>query len=202
MDASTTTPHIKGNMNKTLTTIAILLPLAASAQGVYPQQYGGVPQQYNMPQQYAPTMHNSGIQMTSSGYQQPIQTVPAQVVSSQPQFRQVMQPQQRCELETTVPQSQSNAPAIVGGLAGAALGNTVGKGNGKVAATVIGGVVGAIASERQYNQPQQYQRCTTEMIPISVPAGFLVTYEVNGQQYQQMMPRDPGQQVMLAIRAY
>ena len=38
----------------------------------------------------------------------------------------------------------SGAGAVVGGLVGAALGNQVGKGNGRTAATVVGGVGGAV----------------------------------------------------------
>lgn len=69
------------------------------------------------------------------------------------------------------PQERSNTGAIIGGLAGALLGNTVGGGTGRIAATAIGAGTGAIVGDRLDNQqsvPQVYERrCTTTPGPTT-----------------------------------
>jgi outer membrane lipoprotein SlyB len=68
--------------------------------------------------------------------------------------------------------------AVVGGLAGAALGSQVGGGTGRVAATVLGGVAGAaIGNQIQRNQ----QGATTApgyRITMTTDNGGMRTYEV------------------------
>ena len=78
---------------------------------------------------------------------------------------------------TTAP-SQGIMGAVVGGLAGAALGSTIGGGSGRVAATVLGGVAGAaIGNQVQRNQ----QGATTApgyRITMTTDNGGMRTYEV------------------------
>jgi outer membrane lipoprotein SlyB len=68
--------------------------------------------------------------------------------------------------------------AIVGGVAGAALGSTVGGGSGRTAATVLGGVAGAALG----NQIARNQAGATTMpgyrITVQTDQGMMRTYEV------------------------
>lgn len=61
---------------------------------------------------------------------------------------------------------------IVGGVAGALLASRVGKGNGKIAATALGGVVGAVVGDRIQNAPYPVQQ------------GYAQPYQQYPQQYQ------------------
>lgn len=103
----------------------------------------------------------------------------AQVVA-QPRYERINRPVKKCRLEQaqaayTAPQAAAQGDDVnyvgtaIGGVAGALLGNQVGKGNGKTAATAIGGIVGAIAGDKlaRNQQPSQVraapaERCWTE----------------------------------------
>lgn len=111
------------------------------------------------------------------------------------------QQQQVCEsiqVLAPAPQSRSITGSMLGGLAGALLGNQVGGGNGRMAATAVGAIAGAMTGDRvdnQQNMPQASQQQTCRWVRSSVPSvvGFLVTYEYNGRTYQNMLPFDPTQ---------
>lgn len=79
---------------------------------------------------------------------------------------------------TTAPSNNSIIGAVVGGLAGAALGSTIGGGTGRTAATVLGGVAGAaVGSQIARNQ----QGVTTQAgyrITMQTDQGVIRTYEV------------------------
>jgi outer membrane lipoprotein SlyB len=68
--------------------------------------------------------------------------------------------------------------AVVGGLAGAALGSTIGGGTGRAAATVLGGVAGAaIGNQIQRNQ-QGATMAPGYRITMTTDNGGMRTYEV------------------------
>ena len=78
---------------------------------------------------------------------------------------------------TTAP-SHNILGAVVGGLAGAALGSQIGGGTGRVAATVLGGVAGAaIGNQIQRNQQGQTM-APGYRITMTTDNGGLRTYEV------------------------
>ena len=69
----------------------------------------------------------------------------ARVVASMPVIQAVTGPQQVCTpQQVTTPGSKSGAGAVIGAIAGGALGNQVGKGGGRAVATGVGLVGGAL----------------------------------------------------------
>ena len=102
-------------------------------------------------------------------------------------------------------------------MAGAILGNQVGKGSGRQAATAVGAVVGAFAGDRLGNQGQyqpqyqsqyqpQYQdaprevtRCRTVNDVQTRITGYRVNYEYRGQTYSALTRENPGQQMPVRV---
>jgi uncharacterized protein YcfJ len=68
-------------------------------------------------------------------------------------------------------QDRSNTGAVLGGIAGALLGNSVGGGDGRALATALGAGTGAIVGDRlgnRANVPQVYERrCTVQPGPTT-----------------------------------
>lgn len=136
----------------------------------------------------------------------------ARVISSTPNYHEVISPRQECWTET-VPSSyspspeRSNAGAIVGGIAGAIIGNQVGGGRGREAATGLGAAIGAITGDRLGNsapqQPayvtQQVQRCQTVNDTRQVVSGYNVVYRYAGRDVKVTLPYDPGDTVTVGV---
>lgn len=132
----------------------------------------------------------------------------ARIQSVEPQYEQVTVPRQECTTQyVTQPRPgvgnvvQEYAPALIGGVAGAALGRQVGGGSGRTAATVLGAVAGAyagntIATNQGWNQPQYEQRpvqqCHTVNDVQNRLTGYRVAYEYRGQRHTTVMPEQPG----------
>ena len=94
----------------------------------------------------------------------------------------------------------------MGGVAGAALGNAIGQGQGRAAATMLGILGGAILGDKvegsnvqAANTPQTVQRCTTQTFLENRTTGYNVVYEYAGKQYSVVMPNDPGPSIQLQI---
>ncbi|OIQ74084.1 hypothetical protein GALL_442770 [mine drainage metagenome] len=83
------------------------------------------------------------------------------------------------------------------------MGNAVGDGAGKAAATMIGIMGGAIMGDHIEGAPmaqtQNVQRCTTQTFYENRTVAYNVTYEYAGKQYSVQMPNDPGPTVQLQI---
>jgi uncharacterized protein YcfJ len=107
--------------------------------------------------------------------------------------------------------SDSTGGAIVGGAVGAILGNTIGRGDGRRAATVGGAVVGAVLGSelarsdgrRDYREPryEEQQRCRTEYEDRydERVSGYRVTYEFNGRRQVTQLPYEPGRYLKVAV---
>jgi uncharacterized protein YcfJ len=126
------------------------------------------------------------------------------VVSSTPIFQQVGQPRNVCTTEQVAVQPpKSGAGALMGALAGGAMGNVVGGGGGKAAATMIGIMGGAIVGDSIEGQPmaqtRNIQRCSTQTFYENRVVAYNVVYDYAGKQYSVQMPRDPGATVQLQI---
>jgi uncharacterized protein YcfJ len=126
------------------------------------------------------------------------------VLSSIPVIQQTAVPRQVCVNEqVTVPGQKSGAGAVMGGLAGGAIGNQIGDGSGRAVATVLGLVGGAMLGNRIEGdgapQTQTMQRCSTQTFYENRTVGYNVTYEYAGKQYTVQMPQDPGQWVRLQV---
>ena len=91
----------------------------------------------------------------------------------------------------------------MGAIAGGAMGNAVGGGNGKTAATVLGLFGGAILGDKIEGAPlaqtQDVQRCTTQNFYENRTVGYNVVYEFAGKQYSVQLPSDPGPTIALQI---
>jgi uncharacterized protein YcfJ len=125
------------------------------------------------------------------------------VISSTPIVRQVAVPRQVCTQQpVAVQQPSSGAGSAIGAIAGGLLGNTIGHGGGRAAATVIGMVGGAVVGdnvERGGYQVQNVQNCTTQTFYENRTVGYDVTYEYGGRQYTAQMANDPGLSVPLQV---
>ncbi len=128
----------------------------------------------------------------------------ARVVSVTPIVQQVSVPRQVCSNETVTSGSQnSGAGAVMGAIAGGAMGNAVGGGNGKTAATMLGVLGGAIMGNNIEGsgapQTQNVQRCSTQHVLENRIMSYQVIYEFGGKQYSVQMPHDPGPTIRLQL---
>ena len=91
----------------------------------------------------------------------------------------------------------------MGAIAGGAIGNAIGKGDGRALATMIGVIGGAIAGDKvegpQAAQTQTQQTCTTQQVYENRLQGYNVVYEFAGKQYTVQLPKDPGPTIKLQV---
>jgi hypothetical protein len=91
----------------------------------------------------------------------------------------------------------------MGAIAGGAMGNAVGGGGGKAAATMIGIMGGAIVGdsieEAPLTQTQNVQRCGSQTFYENRIVAYNVVYEYAGKQHSVQMPNDPGPTVQLQV---
>jgi uncharacterized protein YcfJ len=141
----------------------------------------------------------------------------ARVRSVNPQYDNVSVPRNECTSQWVTEQqpaasSRNYGGLALGGVAGALLGNQVGRGHGREAATAVGAVVGALAGEHLGNQggwggyqpqaaPQQrqVQNCRTVNDVQSRLTGYQVEYEYRGQVYRTVTREKPGRTLPVRI---
>ena len=91
----------------------------------------------------------------------------ARVVSSTPVMTQVAVPRQVCSNQQVTTQGpKSGGGALMGAIAGGAIGSNVGGGDGRLIASALGFIGGAILGDRLEGAPaaqaQNVQSCTTQ----------------------------------------
>jgi uncharacterized protein YcfJ len=127
----------------------------------------------------------------------------ARVISSTPVVQQIAVPQQVCTTQPMVMQAPpSGAGAVMGALAGGAMGNAIGDGGGRALATMIGLVGGAMVGnniEGNRSQVQNVQQCGTQTRYQNRTTHYNVVYEYADKQYTIQMPNDPGPYVRLQV---
>ena len=130
---------------------------------------------------------------------------PAQgvVLSTSPIVQQVPVSRQVCSHEqVTVVQPKSGAGAVLGSIAGGAIGNAAGHGSG--AATVLGAIGGAVVGDQIETAPaaqtQTVQRCSVQTFYENRTVAYRVVYVYANQQYTVQMPYDPGPTIALQIQ--
>ena len=142
----------------------------------------------------------------------------ARVRDVQPQYENVSVPRNQCATQWVNEQrpvyggpnygGPNYGGAVVGGLAGAILGNQVGRGHGREAATAVGAVVGALAGDRIANGDRQEQyevaqrevtSCRTVSEVQARLTGYRVTYDYRGQQYSTFMRENPGPSLQVRV---
>jgi uncharacterized protein YcfJ len=126
------------------------------------------------------------------------------VISSTPLIHQVAVPRQVCSnQQVVVEQPKSGAGGVMGAIAGGAVGNQIGGGGGRAAATILGVVGGAILGDRIEggggSQLQNVQNCTTQTFYENRTAAYNVVYEYAGKQYSVQLPYDPGPTIRLQV---
>jgi uncharacterized protein YcfJ len=151
----------------------------------------------------------------------------ARVVDVEPIVRHVRisEPRRECWTETRyedVSYTERVGPAprpnpgamILGGIIGAAIGNQIGHGDGRRAATVAGAVIGtAIGHDASTRGPGPNDRVVTESRPYDAERcevrydermedridGYRVTYEYNGMRQTTRLPYDPGDRIRVRV---
>jgi uncharacterized protein YcfJ len=147
--------------------------------------------------------HIVGFSLVSIGIMASAQEV-GKVISSVQVIQQVSVPRQVCTQEqVAVTPNKSGAGAAMGAIAGGVLGNQIGGGSGKAAATALGIFGGAIFGNSIEGAPapqtQTVQNCTIQNVFENRVTGYNVTYEFNGKQYNVQLPRDPGPTIQLNV---
>ncbi len=136
----------------------------------------------------------------------------ARVTSVDPQYESVRVPRQECS-DRWISESRRGGGheyggAVLGGVAGALIGNQVGRGHGREAATALGAVVGAftgdnLASRDRWDSTEPVQREVTtcrdvEDVQTRI-ADYQVTYDYRGQQFTTLMHENPGPFVQVRV---
>jgi len=126
------------------------------------------------------------------------------VISSTPIIQQVAVPRQVCsQQQVAVQPPKSGAGAAMGAIAGGAIGNSMGRGEGNALATAIGIFGGAILGNKIEGSPspevRNVQSCTTQNFYENRAVSYHVVYEYAGKQYSVQLPQDPGPTVRLQI---
>ncbi|MDI9333793.1 MAG: hypothetical protein QM533_05395 [Cytophagales bacterium] len=137
---------------------------------------------------------------------QPVQSgdIMGRVIASTPVVQQFAVPSQVCTTQqVAVQQPKSGAGSLMGAIAGGAIGNSVGGGFGRAAATMIGVVGGAVVGDSIEGQPapqmQNVQTCGMQTNYENRTVGYNVVYEYGGKQYSVQMPQAPGEFIPLQV---
>ena len=143
----------------------------------------------------------------------------ARVRTVNPQYENVSVPRNECtnqwvtEQQPTGASSRNYSGLAIGGITGAVLGNQIGGGRGRQAATAVGAVVGALAGEHLANQnnfgggyqqaaplqQRQVQSCRTVNDVQSRVTGYQVEYEYRGQVYSTVTRENPGRTMAVRV---
>jgi uncharacterized protein YcfJ len=125
----------------------------------------------------------------------------------------VTTPREECYTDTVyeeVRPQPAAGPTILGGIIGAAVGNQVGHGDGRRAATAAGAIIGAAIGNNQaqrrvsgYSETRarDVERCSTryeERYEERID-GYNVTYVYNGRQSTTRLPYDPGDRIRVRV---
>ena len=110
------------------------------------------------------------------------------VISSTPIIQQVAVPRQVCNNQQVVTEGQkSGAGAAMGAIAGGAIGNSMGQGSGRAAATMLGLFGGAILGDKVEGggtpEVRSVQSCSQQMFYENRTMAYNVVYEFAGKQY-------------------
>lgn len=126
----------------------------------------------------------------------------AQVLRATPVYEmvRVRVPEQRCPDSTG--RDDGTGGTVAGALVGGALGNQVGKGDGRKASTIAGAVIGGAIGRRidRNNSVAGAGRCRTVDVERDERrlTGYDVEYQYKGETYMSRLAADPG--IRLRIR--
>ena len=156
--------------------------------------------------------------MLAAGVQAQTFNDTARVRTVNPQYENVSVPRNECTNQWVTDQqpvasSRNYGGLALGGIAGAVLGNQVGRGRGRDTATALGAVVGALAGEHLANknswgggyqqaaplQQREVQSCRTVNDVQSRLTGYQVEYEYRGQVYSTVTRENPGRTLPVRV---
>lgn len=146
----------------------------------------------------------------------------AKVISVDPIVRQVRveTPRRECYTETVYDNRRYGGGGerpgtagrmILGGIIGAAIGNSIGSGDGRRAATVAGALIGSAighdagSRDSQYTyrdrRPRDVERCDVHVETTYEKRidGYNVVYVYNGQRHMTRMSYDPGERIRVRV---
>ncbi len=123
---------------------------------------------------------------------------------------QVTRPREECYDADIVdrhdPRGNNAAGTVIGAIVGGALGNTVGKGDGRKAATVAGALVGgaignntARRDDRYYSATETRCRTIDERVSERRIIGYDVQYRYRGDVYMSHLDYDPGERMRVRV---
>jgi uncharacterized protein YcfJ len=126
-----------------------------------------------------------------------------QVISRTALYQQVAVPRQTCsQTPVAVQNPSSGAGALIGAIAGGAVGSQIGGGSGQALATMVGVIGGSMMGDRIENPGTQVHNqttCTTQNFMENRLVGYTVVYEYAGKQHTVQLPQDPGPTIQLQV---
>jgi len=143
----------------------------------------------------------------TAGYQMLGSDNYAEVLSVKPLTEMVSVPQEECRDELVSVRHPTQDPnqiagTVTGAVVGGLIGSQIGDGDGKKVATVGGVVAGGYAGKKvqegmqDRNVDQVNERvCETTQTSSQQPAGYEVTYLLDGQERTVRMSDDPGRRI-------
>ena len=171
-----------------LSHIAVATAFALAASAVGAQQYRD---------DYAPG-YAAGQENVSYAY--------AQVTRVDPIYETVRTrvPQEQCYGDGTVRDGGNpTGGTVIGALVGAALGNQVGKGDGRDAATVAGAVVGGAIGRNIDRNDGSATRGGCRVVDVEREERRVASYDVEyvhqGQTFMSCLPYDPGDRLRVRV---
>lgn len=137
----------------------------------------------------------------------------ARVISVRPIVRPVVERRRVCRSYRdgyrAGDDSRRAAGTLLGAVIGGALGNTIGKGDGRAAATVAGAVIGgaignraSVGDDRGYAdaRPAYHRRCGMRTLRAGRRVvAYAVTYRYHGRYFHTRMDHDPGRRVRVHV---
>lgn len=129
----------------------------------------------------------------------------ANVLRVTPVYDTYMTTEQQCDGPPQPVRKDTTGGTVLGAIIGGALGNTVGKGDGRKAATIGGAVIGgAIGHDVAKNSGPDYVAPGCRMVQVQrggdgPPIGFDVEYDYKGDVYVARMPYDPGNRIRVRV---
>ena len=116
-------------------------------------------------------------------------------------------PHQECyDEQVTTTDNNHTGGTVLGAIVGGALGNQVGKGNGRTAATIAGAVAGgaignrvSAANDRTYSDTQTRCRMVSDYPPQRRISAYDVEYRYRGEVYVSRLGYDPGERLRVRV---
>ena len=116
-------------------------------------------------------------------------------------------PRQECYDQPVVRQDNSHVGGtVLGAIVGGALGNQVGKGDGRKAATIAGAVAGGAigngisrANDRSYSDTETRCRYVSDDPPQRRVVAYDVEYRYRGEVYVSRLGYDPGERIRVRV---